>query len=116
MSKDKFNKEYTIDIQAINTISVYETILYFHFLNFIDIIIIINQRECKVRIVKIMMKIKVRGIYKKKELEEPGKMKMAGTTNVLVVNLILAIPLSIHILKQNMMARYCNLYLRLPKR
>lgn len=57
-------------------------------MNFIDFIIIINQRECKVRIVKIMMKIKVRGICRKRELEGQGKMKMAETTNVLVVNLI----------------------------
>ena len=88
MSRDKFNKEYIIDIQATNIILVFEMILYFHFLNFIDFIIIINQRECKVRIVKIMMKIKVREICRKRELEGQGKMKMAVTTNVLVVNLI----------------------------
>ncbi len=116
MSRDKFNKEYIIDMQAINIILVYEMILYFHFLNFIDIIIIINRRECKVRIVKIMMKIRAKGIYRKREREGPGKMKMVETTNVLVGNLILAILLYIRILKPSMMAKYNSLYLRPLKR
>lgn len=63
-----------------------------------------------------IMKILVRDKKKRKGPEEQERMKMAETINVLVANRTLVILPYTPTLRPSMMAKYCNLYLRLLKR